>query len=171
MERGIGIVLILSGCAGVLVCWNQTEKMRQEMLKEWIRLFAVFLYAVSQEHVRLYEFFSCYEARFVQIQKFLEDVCHAMQTFQEPSGRTIWMTQLKKYKNILLLDTQSCEILKSAADAFYADTRAEGIRTMQVCKKRMEQCLAERQKEYAKKRSVYMPVGMMAGLMVIILLV
>lgn len=171
MGRGIGVVLILSGCAGMLACWSQKEKLCQEMKEEWIRLFAGFVYAVSQEHMRLYEFFSCYAAKLPQMQKFLEDVCYAMQTFAEPSGVKIWMDQLKKHKKELLLDEKIWDILKSAGSAFYADTGEEGIRSMQGCQKRMEQCLAEQRKEYAKKRRVYAPVGMMAGVVVIILLV
>lgn len=171
MGRLMGMALIMIGCAGVLGCWNRRERLRQALQEEWIRLFAGFEYAVLQEHVRLYEFFSCYETKFPQMKKFLMDVCDAMQTFQEPSGISIWMTQLQKHKNALLADAKTWEILTAAAEAFYADTGAENIRSMQVCRKRMEQCLATQRKEYAKKQRVYAPVGMMAGIIVIILLV
>ena len=63
------------------------------------------------------------------------------------------------------------EILTSAAGAFYGESSAENLRCNEICRKRMEKFLAESRLEFFKKQRVYLPVGMLTGVVMIILLV
>ena len=61
--------------------------------------------------------------------------------------------------------------LVSAAGAFYGESSAENLRCNEICRKRMEKFLAESRLEFFKKQRVYLPVGMLTGVVMIILLV
>lgn len=171
MARIFGTVLILAGCAGFLYKWAEGEKARQRMAGEWIRLFVRWGYALEQEHVRLYDFLSFYETADASMQAFLDEVCICMRNHQNPSGQKIWQDCLQKHKRELQIGQEGWEILTSAAGAFYGESSAENLRCNEICRKRMEKFLAESRLEFFKKQRVYLPVGMLTGVVMIILLV
>lgn len=61
--------------------------------------------------------------------------------------------------------------LRLPAGAFYGESSAENLRCNEICRKRMEKFLAESRLEFFKKQRVYLPVGMLTGVVMIILLV
>ena len=71
----------------------------------------------------------------------------------------------------LQIGQEGWEILTSAAGAFYGESSAENLRCNEICRKRMEKFLAESRLEFFKKQRVYLPVGMLTGVVMIILLV
>ena len=128
-------------------------------------------YALEQEHVRLYDFLSFYETADASMQAFLDEVCVCMRNHQNPSGQKIWQDCLQKHKRELQIGQEGWEILTSAAGAFYGESSAENLRCNEICRKRMEKFLAESRLEFFKKQRVYLPVGMLTGVVMIILLV
>ena len=78
---------------------------------------------------------------------------------------------LQKHKRELQIGQEGWEILTSAAGAFYGESSAENLRCNEICRKRMEKFLAESRLEFFKKQRVYLPVGMLTGVVMIILLV
>lgn len=171
MGRIFGIGLILAGCAGVLYEWAEGEKARQRMAREWIRLFVRWEYALEQEHVRLYDFFCFYEGSEVSIQTFLQEVCTCMRNHENPSGKEIWKNCLQHHKRELHMGPEGWDILQSAAGAFYGESSIENLRCNEICRKRMENYLTDARLTFFKKRRVYLPAGMLTGVIMIILLV
>ena len=104
-------------------------------------------------------------------QAFLDEVCVCMRNHQNPSGQKIWQDCLQKHKRELQIGQEGWEILTSAAGAFYGESSAENLRCNEICRKRMEKFLAESRLEFFKKQRVYLPVGMLTGVVMIILLV
>lgn len=171
MGRSIGIVLILIGCAGSLLQWMEGEKQRQSLMAEWVRLFARWEYVLKQQPVPLYEFLHFYETDLQPVHTFLEDVCTDMRMHACPSGKQIWQENLRRHKKTLRADGEMWEILLTAARAFYGESSMENIRCSVLCQKRTEQHLADTRAEFARKKRVYMPVGMLTGVVLVILLV
>lgn len=171
MGRIVGGILILCGCAGLLMCWMEKQKKKQEILAEWIRLLLQWEHVLKEEQLRLYDFFCSY-AGMPQTNAFLKEVCACMDARDEPDGRILWRKSLVHYCRQFPKETGALkELLQSAADAFYGDSMEENLHGAQCCRKRMEAALEEARAEYAKKRRVYMPAGMLSGVIMIILLV
>lgn len=105
------------------------------------------------------------------MQAFLDEVCVCMRNHQNPSGQKIWQDCLQKHKRELQIGQEGWEILTSAVGAFYGESSAENLRCNEICRKRMEKFLAESRLEFFKKQRVYLPVGMLTGVVMIILLV
>lgn len=116
-------------------------------------------------------FLSFYETADASMQAFLDEVCVCMRSHQNPSGQKIWQDCLRKHKRELQIGQEGWEILTSAAGAFYGESSAENLRCNEICRKRMEKFLAESRLEFFKKQRVYLPVGMLTGVVMIILLV
>ena len=117
------------------------------------------------------DFLSFYETADASMQAFLDEVCVCMRNHQNPSGHKIWQDCLQKHKRELQIGQEGWEILTSAAGAFYGESSAENLRCNEICRKRMEKFLAESRLEFFKKQRVYLPVGMLTGVVMIILLV
>lgn len=171
MARIFGTVLILAGCAGFLYKWAEGEKARQRMAGEWIRLFVRWEYALEQEHVRLYDFLSFYETADASMQAFLDEVCVCMRNHQNPSGQKIWQDCLQKHKRELQVGQEGWETLRLPREHFMAKAVQRICNANEICRKRMEKFLAESRLEFLKKQRVYLPVGMLTGVVMIILLV
>lgn len=171
MERVMGTALILAGCAGCLLWWIENEKKRQAMMEECIRLFSQWKYALEREHIRLYDFLEQYEPRRAELGELLSEVKKQLLKNCYPSGQLVWQTALQEKKCVLSLQGEAYIVLRDAGDAFFGNSSEESLRCIGVCTARMEKCLIYERDEFAKKRKVYMPAGMLGGLMLVIFLI
>lgn len=171
MGRLLGIIMILAGCAGCLLWWMENEKKRQAIMEECIRLFARWKYSLEREHIRLYDFLEQYEPRQTELGEILLEVKKMLRENCYPSGQMVWDKVLKEKSRILSLQGEAYVVLREAGDAFFGSSSAESLRCICVCMERMEKCLADVRSEFAKKRRVYMPVGMLGGVILVILLI
>lgn len=171
MGKLIGVCLILAGCAGNLFCWRQGQYRRQQLLSAWIRLFARWGFCLQKERMRLCDFLSVYDSGMPELQAFLLDIREALLLREEPDGRKIWQKQLLSHKKSLLLYGEQACILMEAADAFFGTESRECLRCASAAQERLEKELALFREQTQKKYRVYAPVGMLAGLAVIILLI
>ena len=77
----------------------------------------------------------------------------------------------KEWEKKFALKEEAGHTLRAAGDAFFGENSQENLRCMQGCRQRMEKCVEKEREEFVRQRSVYMPVGMLTGLMLVILLV
>lgn len=171
MGRLFGSVLILAGCAGVLLGWREGERKRQAMMEECIRLFSQWSYSVKREHIRLLDFWRQYTPQQPQMGEFLEEVTQMLLRNCYPTGQEVWREVIYNRRKTLMLRGEALVVLQEAGDAFFGNNSMESLRCMEVCRERMEQCLAASREEFLKKQRVYMPSGMLGGMILIILLV
>jgi hypothetical protein len=179
VARWLGSLLILAGCAGGIFCWLEGERKRQVMMEECIRLFVRWDYGLRSEHIRLYQFFEQYEQFGQQEQcepaqrelaEALAEVARLLRQNCYPSGQQVWQMVLRNRRKKLLLRGEAYEILCRAGDAFFCGSSRESLHTIRICRERMEQCLAAERGVLARKRQVYIPAGMLGGVVLIILL-
>ncbi|MCM1106335.1 MAG: stage III sporulation protein AB [Blautia sp.] len=171
MGKLIGMCLILGGCAGLLASWRCAQKKRQAQAAELIRLFAQWEYSIERERLRLYEFLEGYPCSQPQIHAFLEALLIELRSKEYPSGVRLWQQLLNKNCSRLNLDRDIWELLWSADGAFFGTSSRESLRCAAACRGRIEECLKRQQTEFLKRQKVYMPVGMLAAVLLIILLI
>ena len=171
MGKLIGILLILGGCAGLLYQWVKVQRCRALLMEEWIRIFVAFEYALEKEHVPIQRFFLRYDGRLPEVERFFERVLQLLEKNEYPSGQMVWGMVLKEWKKKFALKEEAGHTLRAAGDAFFGENSQENLRCMQGCRQRMEKCVEKEREEFVRQRSVYMPVGMLTGLMLVILLV
>jgi hypothetical protein len=166
-----GILLILLGCAGALLCWIEGEKRKQAMMEEWLRLFVRWEYALRSEHVRLYDFLENYETGQPELGAFLKEVCQRLRKNIYPTGQQVWLEVLEEHKKRLAPSADAYEIIVQAKNAFFCGSSTESLHTIRICRRRMEECIAAERTDQAGKRRIYVPAGMLGGVVLIILLV
>lgn len=170
MGRLLGTIFILCGSAGCLFSWWENERKKQKFMEECVRLFALWSYAVEKEHMRLYDFLENYETKWDEMKELLLDLKQMLSENRYASGNEAWQEVLFLHKKQLPLKGESYRILEMAADTFFGNSSMESLRCAGICRKRMEEELSAYRKEYVAKQKVYMPLGMMGGLVLVIFL-
>jgi stage III sporulation protein AB len=165
------MLLILAGCLGTLLAWRQSERRKQAMMEECIRLFSRWCYGVKKEKIRLYDFWETYETNQPPMGELLQTVCEQLQQNCYASGQQVWRKTLSEQRKQLLLTGEAYTVFCDAGDGFFAYSSKESLRCMEACQERMEQTLLQEREEFFKKQRIYMPAGMMGGMILIILLV
>lgn len=171
MGKLLGTILILCGSAGCLYSWRENEKKKQAFMEECIRLFSFWNYVLKQEHMRLYDFLESYETEWKEMQTLLLNLKGILEKNSYASGRAAWQEVLLLNKKKLPLRGEAYSILEKAADSFFGNSSMESLRCIGVCRERMEEELIRHRREYAAKQKVYMPLGMLGGLMLVIFLI
>lgn len=171
MDKLIGTMFILVGCAGMLMSWYERQKKRQRTMAAFIRLLSSWEYSLEREKTRLPEFLVQYTKREPQIADFLEELQGALEEKNCPTGAALWRKVLHAKRRSLDLDDALLEILLPASGAFFGNNRRESIQCAGACRMRLEDALSGARAELARKQRVYMPVGMLFGVLLIILLI
>lgn len=171
MERLIGMLLILTGVGGMLLSWHEKKYRQLAVMQAAIRLFSRWQYALTKEQMRLYDFLEACEGEFPELSSLLREVRERLQENRYPSGALVWQQVLGQQRSFLSLEPEASRILMDAADGFFGNTRETCIRCMEVCRCRMEEELKKEKSEMDRRWKVYMPVGMLGGVILIILLI
>lgn len=171
MGRLLGIILILGGSAGCLYSWQENEKRKRAFMEECIRMFAQWNYAVEKGHMRLYDFLECYDSEWDEMKIILSGLKDRLSENLYANGKTAWQEVLGENKKILPIKGEAYEILLSVSDSFFGNSSMDCLRCIQISRERMEDALKDCRSEYVKKQKVYMPLGMLGGLVLIIFLV
>ena len=171
MEKLVGMLLILAGCAGMLFSWQEKKRRQQIFMGECIRLLEGWKYALSRGHVRLYDFLEEYEYRVPEMEELLKMLRERLEKNVYPSGIFVWQKILWEKRTELPIGDEAYRILLDAGDAFFGNNSEACLRCALACRERMEEVMTEEKKDMARKWRVYMPVGMLGGTILIILLV
>jgi hypothetical protein len=170
MIKIMGALLITAGSAGVISCWLETEKKRQILAGEWIKLFVRWEYALKCRK-RVYDFFENYDTDLIQIKTFIAEVCRRLRSNTYPSGNAAWLEVLNEQKRELIPNAEGYEIIAHSADAFFCGSSEESLNNIRACRERMERCLKEMRCELVGKKRIYIPAGMLGSAVLIILLI
>lgn len=170
MGKLIGTVLILLGCAGLLEGWRARQRRRQRTAAEFMRLLGGWGHSLQREKMRLLDFLTQFAGATPQMQAFLAQLCQAIAERRSPTGEELWRCALEENRRPLELDDALFELLLPAGGAFFGRCREENIQCALASRKRLEEQLADEQAEFKRKQKVYMPVGMLGGLLLVIYL-
>lgn len=169
MGKWIGAGMILLGCTGLLYQWYKTQKERQRLLMEWIRLLSGWEHSLLLEKSRLKEFLCRFDAREEAFRLFLEKLVLAIEERRYPFGQRIWNEVLSSCRKQMPLTKEQWEILHQASDAFFGVNCDEALRNTRRSIQGLKEAQSMEQREFLQKQKVYMPVGMLGGILLIIL--
>lgn len=170
MDKLIGMLLILFGCAGMLYHWYERQRRRQRTIAAFFHLFTSWEYCLMCQKVRLKDFLAQYTGREPQIQVFLAGLLEAVETCRYPSGDELWRQALGSGQVMLDLDAELLELLLPAGEAFFGTNQRENIQCAHASGERLRERLAQERAQFSQKQKVYLPVGMLGGVLLVIFL-
>ena len=169
MGKLIGTALILTGCMGFLVSWYDRHRRRQRTLEAFLRLLVSWESCLEREKMRLSDFLEHYVSHEPQMEEFLAQLGEAIAQRRCPTGEELWREALLCRRRVLELDEELLELLLPAGGAFFGRSRRESIQCAGAVRERIAARLSQERAEFAKKQKVYVPVGMLGGVLLVIL--
>lgn len=170
MGKLAGSICILTGCFMLLLRWTEHVKQRECVMREILRFLRSWEYTLKMKRMRVIDFFDTYPYAPGCLQSITDEVKEMLLAHTDPTGQTAWRNALKKYERQIGMSHEAYEIFVRAGDSFFGTNRKEATQCVDMCIRQMEEVMAEERKNYREKRKVYMPVGMLTGVMLVILL-
>ncbi len=170
MGKLAGSICILAGCLVLLLRWTERVKQSEDTMREMLRFLQSWEYTLKRKRMRVMDFFDTYPYAAEGLQSIVDEVKALLLIHTDPMGRTAWKKTLKKYERQLGVPREAYEIFVRAGDSFFGTNREEAIQCVSACIRQLEEVMEEERKSYLEKQKVYMPVGMLSGVMLVILL-
>lgn len=171
MGKIIGIVLMLGGIAGILYQWIMLQKARQLRLEEFILFLQKSIFAMETERVKVIDYFAKYVSCDSEITESLREIAKRLGQNTYPKGQEAWEEVLKEEEQNWAFDKESFDVVLHAGNGFFGRSREENICFLQKSLREMEKLQAKIKEKDAQERKVWVPVGMLGGVMIMILLI
>jgi len=155
----------------LLACWMERMKRSRQCMQEIVRFLSSWEYSLQIRQMRVPEFLAVYPYTMPELRLVADEVREGLLSHAYPTGQRVWEEVIEKHRSALGLPEEAYQILMRAADGFFGSNSRQAQQCIQVCIRMLEGVIEEEQKNYREKRRVYMPVGMLTGVMIVILLI
>ena len=172
MWKIIGIILVITGIAGLLCNWIKLQKERQNRLEELIQFVHKSVYAMKEEKVRVIDFFvKYYDANNNLLGNTLYEIATRLQWHIYPSGQEVWAEVFQEKKEEWMLEEEMFESILRVGNGFFGRSREENICILRKWLNEIELLQKKGKEKEEQERKVWIPVGMLSGMMIIILFI
>ena len=172
MWKVLGVFLVLAGVAGLLYSWVSLQKERQARLEEMIQFIYKSTYAMETEKVRVIEFFEkYYKENDTLLGNTLHEIAERLRLHVYPSGQEVWEEVFQEKRKVWILEEEMFESILRVGSGFFGRSREENIGILRKWLKEIERIQKKGKEKEEQERKVWIPVGMLGGLMIIILFI
>lgn len=171
MGKIIGMLGILAGIAYLLYLWILEQKSKHRRMEELIVFLQRSIFAMEEERIYIIDYFKNYVSREKILEESLHEIAEDLEKNVYPDGRMVWENVFLRKKQEWGLDAYTYEIVTGMGKGFFGRCRGENVCFMQRDLLKLEEQLGKRRETDAKERKVWIPVGMLGGIMLMIILV
>lgn len=169
MGKWIGIVLLLGGIAGYLYSWICGQKEKQQRRHAFIVFLQKSIFAMETEKVRLIEFFTNYSSKDAVLTETLQEIANRLSMHLYPDGSKVWQDVFLEKKSRWNMDEETFDLMQKAGEGFFGRSREENICFLQKSIKELEIQQQKMKEKEMQQRKVWVPVGMLGGIMLVII--
>ncbi len=166
MGKIIGIAFVLGGIVSGLFQWMELQKEKQHRIEEFCIFLHKSIFLMESEKIKVIDYFAKYSSRDSEITKTLQEISNRLSKNIYPNGQSVWEEVLKEEDWNLDKDTYSI-ILKSG-NGFFGRNREENISFLKKQLAELEKQQRKIKEKDEKERKVWVPVGMLSGVMIVI---
>ena len=170
MGKLVGGACVLIGFVILLACWRERMKRNIRNMLAIVRFLQSWAYVLEVRQMRIAEFLETYPYDVPELEHMADEVQHDLLLYIYPTGQEVWQKVLKRQKHTLGLPEDAFQVLLRAGEGFFGNNHRQTQQCITSCIRQMETVIGEEREHYLEKRKVYMPVGMLTGVMVVILL-
>lgn len=168
MGTMIGISLIFGGIAGCLFSWQKAQKERRQRVAAFVVFLQQSVFAMETENARLEQLFLLGQKNNGILQETLREIVRRLRLNIYPQGKMIWETVFCEKEKEWDLDEETFSLLLHAGNGFFGKNRAENICFLQKSIEMLERQEIKNKEKDKKEQKVWIPVGMLGGLMLVI---
>ena len=169
MGKIVGIVLLLFGIAGGLYQWLELQKERQMRIEEFCLFLHKSMFRMQTEKIKVIEHFAKYRSKDTKINESLQEISKRLSENIYPDGQVVWEEVIKE--KVWDLDKEIMLMILKSGKGFFGRNREENISFLKKQLEELEKQQIKSKEKDAKERKVWVPVGMLSGVMVAILFI
>ncbi len=170
MGKIVGGGCVLIGFVILLACWMERMRKNMRNMLAIVRFLQSWAYVLEMKQMRVAEFLETYPYDVQELKYVADEVRHDLLLHIYPTGQEVWQKALERQKHALGLPEGAFQVLLRAGEGFFGTNHRQTQQCIASCIRQMETVIGEEREHYLEKRKVYMPVGMLTGVMVVILL-
>ena len=171
MEKLIGCISLFVGIIGLLYSWILEQRRQDARMEELIMFLNKMIYAMGGEKVYIIDYLEGYQSSNLILKDSLREVAERLRQHRYPLGIDAWEEVIAERKQIWNLDEESYEILLGIGNGLFGKRKDENISVLKRSLKRLEVQKMKMKEKSARDRSLWVPVGMLGGLMLAIILI
>lgn len=171
MGKVIGILLLFIGIAGYLYDWMSAQKMRERKVEEFLVFLHKVMFAMDTENIKIIPYFLQYKSEADVLNDSLQEIAYRLQQNIYPKGQSVWEEVFMEKEQNWALDEETFGFMIHAGNGFFGKNRSENICFLQKSIKEIELQEKKNKEKNAQERKVWIPVGMLSGIMIAILFV
>lgn len=169
MGKVMGISFLFIGIIGYLYQWIQKQKIQQKRLEIFMVFLQKTIFAMETENIKIIPYFLQYQSEDEVISETLKEIAYRLQKNIYPKGQSAWEEVFGEKKQSWGLDHETYAIMVGVGNGFFGRNREENICFLQKSLKELEIQNRKIKEKNAKERTVWIPVGMLSGVMIVIL--
>lgn len=170
MLKVIGIILVVAGVIGILFCWYKNTSQSLINLKAIIEMLYSAEYVCVDENVKNSDFFIGIKCTSPVIEKMCNDVGQNMLSHAWPTGMEIWRNTVISFSGGLFLGKEEMSILLETGTSFFSKSQKEKKERIRMYRGQFERAYDKQIDNFKEKKKIYIPLGLMGGILVIIIL-
>lgn len=171
MGKVIGILLLFGGIVGFLYDWINTQKACQNRVEAFLVFLHKAMFAMDTENIKLIPYFEQYKCEDGVLNETLQEIAYRLKQNIYPKGQSVWEEVYKEKKQNWDLDEETFGFIIHAGNGFFGKNVSENICFLQKSIKEIELQQKKNKEKSARERKVWIPVGMLSGLMIVILFI
>lgn len=171
MGKIIGSVCLLSGIASLLYGWVIEQKIQYRRLEDFILFVQKTIFAMEEEKVRMIVYLQGYQSRDPVLEETLREIANRLQMNIYPNGQRVWEEVFLEKRNLWGYDEEIFDVILAVGNGFFGKKRSENICFLRKSIKQLEQQRDKRKEMDMQERKVWIPVGMLSGIMLMIILI
>ena len=171
MEKLLGVVFLGIGIGGSIYEWlmrHLTRKRRMNMLLDFLRSVR---FTMEESNIFWISFLEEYISEDALLQDTCREVAKRLKEHTYPKGELAWQTVVKEKEAQWDLSPAAMEILLDLGKGFFGKTRKENLDVIVMHIRLLQECKEKEHTEFGEKKKIWIPVGLLGGVMLVIVLI
>jgi len=167
----LGIICIMGGIAGYLHQWQCEQKKQRERVEEFLLFLRKTVFVMETENIKVAKLLENYQTQEVVLKHTLSQIAKRLSLNIYAKGESAWEEVFREEEQNWGLDKETFGLIINAGSGFFGRNRSENLSFLQKSIRELEEKEKKNREQDAKKRKVWVPVGMLGGLMLVILFI
>ncbi len=170
MLKLFGAIVVMSATFGMLFAWQKKERERITRLKELSAFLERTYYAMQTEQVQMIVQVKRYRSKDETLQNTLFGLAEMLTEHTYATGEQAWNAACEMEKKNWGFGQDAWELLLSCGTALFGMNLTENLNALSGRNRLLEKLIEEESCEFAEKRKVFTPIGLLGGVMLIVIL-
>lgn len=171
MGKMMGMLGVLGGIAYLLYQWILEQKIKYRQMEDVLNFLQRSIFAMEDDKLKVIEYFRNYTSKEAVLEETLKEIARRLEQKIYPDGQVVWENVFWEKRWEWNVDKDTLGLFMGIGRGFFGKKRGENLCFLKRDLCDLERMLKEKKETDARERKVWIPVGMLGGIMLMIILV